>query len=258
MGDRLLPKALLAAAVAWAMMGAGASAQTTSSPTFIPTLDGFTFNLPGIDAAGAVVDALPGAAVASLVATQSLVGNVATEPNINVSVGFEQSGIGNQGIVDVNQEAGTLNNQANLRAIAVVLDGQQFQGFDLDLKQVRIANTLTVTGGIRETHITDSFAGTTGLVGINQSAGSLNQELNAVVVVIGATLGSDVSAVGDATLAAQSSSNMLISSGGGQRSDTLSNSFANFHGIAQVTQSSGDLNIIANRLAISVTSEFLK
>lgn len=232
-----------------------AHAQTASPFVFTPTPDGFIFTLPGVVSAGAVVDALTGGAESSALVTQSLIGNTVTVPNYDTSVGFEGSGNNDQGIVDVNQESGLLNNQANVRAIALVLNGQQFQTLDLDVQQVRKDNNLTVTGGNRETHITDSFIGTTGIVGINQSAGNLNQEANVLAVSIGATLGSNVTAMGDATLGSVSSNNTLTSSGTGTHTDTISNSFTNFTGIAQVTQSSGDLNMIGNRIGISFTSQ---
>jgi len=251
-GHRLPFKAVLAGLGIWAFSAAGAAAQTAPF-NFTPGPDGFTLTIPGISDAGAISGAIQGAAEAGLLSTQSLVGNTVTEPAVNVSVGFEQSGIGDQGIVDVNQDAGTLNNQANIRAIAIVLDGQQFQGFNFDTQQLTLQNNLTVTGGNREDHITDSFANTTGIVGINQSAGSLNQQTNALLLVIGATMGPDVMTVGDSTLSTLTSLNTLTASGGGDRTDTLSNSFANFQGIAQVSQSAGDLNQIANRIAISVT-----
>lgn len=232
-----------------------AHAQTPSPFVFTPTPDGFTFSLPGVDSAGAVVDALSGAAGASAVVNQSLIGNTVVVPNYDTSVGFENSGNNNQGIVDVNQESGILNNQANVRAIAIVLNGQQLQTLSLDVQQVSRDNTVTVTGGNRETHITDSFTGTTGIVGINQSAGNLNQAVNALTVAIGGTLGSNLDVIGDATLGSVSSNNTLTTNNTGTRSDTISNSFANFTGIAQVTQSSGDLNMIGNHIGISITSQ---
>lgn len=237
------------------MTWCNAHAQTPSPFVFTPTPDGFIYTLPGVESAGAVVDALTGGAAASVVVTQSLIGNTVVVPNYDTSVGFENSGNNNQGIVDVNQESGLLNNQANVRAIAVVLNGQQIQNTELDVLQVRKDNSVTVTGGNRETHITDAFTGTTGIVGINQSSGNLNQEANALAISIGATLGSSVTAIGDATLGNVSSNNTLTTSGTGTRTDTLSNSFANFTGIAQVTQSSGDLNMVGNRIGISFTSQ---
>lgn len=236
---------------------AGAQATSTSPFTTTLTPDGFVFGITGIDAADVVAAALPGGTSASLGLTQSLIGNRVTENGVNSSVGFEFSGLDNRGMVNVNQEAGNLNNQANVRVIALVLDGQQIQTFDFDILQVRADNVLTVIGGIRETHISDSFTGTRGVVGINQSAGSLNQESNALLVALGATLGSNVSMVGDSTMASVSSNNSLTE-GGGTRTDSMTNSFGNFTGIAQVAQSAGDMNNISNRLVISVSSEMIR
>ncbi len=234
---------------------ASAHAQTASPFVFTPTPDGFIFTLPGVESAGAVVDALSGGTSASAMVTQSLVGNNVTLPSYDTSVGFEGSGNSDQGIVDVNQEAGLLNSQANVRAIAVVLNGQQVQILNLDVVQVSKNNTVTIPGSNHEDHITDSFTGTSGIVGINQSAGSLNQQANVLVVAIGATLGSNVTAIGDSTLGSESSNNTVTTNGTGTRTDTVSNSFANFNGVAQVSQSAGDLNMITNRIGISFTSQ---
>lgn len=252
--------AWLAGLVVFAMLAAsGQTAAQTASPfSYTATPDGFVFGITGVDAAEAVAAVLPGGTSASTVTTQSLVGNTVTQIDVDASVGFEQSGQNNQGIVSVNQEAGNLNNQANVRVIALVLDGQVFQNFHFDVAQVRADNTLTVAGGVRETHITDSFTGSSGIAGINQSAGSLNQESNVLLMALGGTLGADVMQVGDGTLSVVSTNNTLNQGGGGTRTDSMTNSFGGYTGIAQVAQSAGDMNTISNRIVIGVTTEMFR
>jgi hypothetical protein len=47
--------------------------------------------------------------------------------------------------------------------------------------------------------------------------------------------------------------NTLTQGPAGPRTDVLSGSFADFRGIAQVSQSAGDLNAVSNFLGLSLT-----
>src|SRR5262249_15177424 len=118
----------------------------------------------------------------------------------------------------------------------------------------RSRNMLITSGGSSEDRITNSFSGTTGLVAVNQSAGSFNQQVNVMAIGLGATIGPG-DLLGDSALATVSgaSSNSLQQGAPRASSDVIDNSFTGFSGIAQVSQSAGDLNVIGNTLAISVT-----
>ena len=244
-------KVLLAVAMLFA------AAHSASAQTVIPVIkladDGFTITLNGLNAPDPIAVA-QGAAALNQTFLQAVRGNVLTEVNVNRLVSLSNSGSGNAGIVDVNQEAGNLNNQANLRAIAVLGAEQQLQVLSVSGAQQRVHNQLTVTGGTRETQIVNSFNNTTGVVGVNQSAGNANQQLNQLAVAIGFAAGSDALAVTDVTLGQVSAENKLTETAVGPRRDILQGSFANFSGIAQVSQSSGDLNLVANSISISVVT----
>jgi predicted double-glycine peptidase len=100
---------------------------------------------------------------------------------------FENSGILNIGFVDVNQDTGTGSNQSNVRVLA--LSGRDGGG---QVHENLLTGILTTTnnkvltiGGERSNTITGSFDGTVGVVGINQSSGSLNHEANLMVMTVG-------------------------------------------------------------------------
>jgi hypothetical protein len=97
--------------------------------------------------------------------------------------------------------------------------------------------------------LTHSFEGTVGIVGVNQAEGNLNQQAN--VLGVGLALSPEVVVLGDATLAEVHTDNTLTPGPAGPRADIISTSFADFRGIAQIAQSSGDLNAIGNFLALS-------
>ncbi|HET7853560.1 MAG TPA: hypothetical protein VFM04_03790, partial [Candidatus Methylomirabilis sp.] len=64
-------------------------------------------------------------------------------------------------------------------------------------------------------------------------------------------LGPEVVALGDAALGETIADNSA--SGSSNRADIITDSFAGFRGIAQVNQSSGDLNILGNTVGVSFT-----
>jgi hypothetical protein len=117
-------------------------------------------------------------------------------------------------------------------------------------------NTVTVRdSGPRETRIVDSFQGGAGIVGINQSAGNLNQQLNVVAVGVGLLVGPDAIQLNDVMLEAVGGEgdNTLIEEGeAGPRELVVANSFTDFSGVAQVNQSTGDMNRVSNVVGLSI------
>jgi hypothetical protein len=73
--------------------------------------------------------------------------------------------------------------------------------------------------------------------------------VNVVVLGIGVALGPDVVALGDAALGETIADNSAT--GSSNRADIITDSFAGFRGIAQVNQSSGDLNVVGNSVGFS-------
>ncbi|MGH6751359.1 MAG: hypothetical protein ACREDP_04255, partial [Bradyrhizobium sp.] len=105
--------------------------------------------------------------------------------------------------------------------------------------------------------IDNSFNNGSGIVGINQTTGNLNQQLTIVAIGIGLNVGPDAIQVGDAQLG------QIGTEADNHRTDdgtldaghnTLSNSFNDFSGIAQISQVTGDMNRVTQAVAVSVTT----
>jgi hypothetical protein len=197
------------------------------------------------------VDAISSALGAGAVVNQTLVGNRIEERDVISTSVMHDSFVDGRGILSVNEASGHINNQANVRVL-VIGDGEGLvYDYSLAVSARSIKNTVISTGGEYENRITNSFGGGVGIVGVNQSAGSLNQQVNVLVLGIGVALGPEVVALGDADLGGTIAENSVSS--GGHRSDIITDSFAGFRGIAQVNQSSGDLNIVGNAVGFSFT-----
>jgi hypothetical protein len=206
-----------------------------------------TLTVSGIEGVEAISSAVSGAALVN----QTLIGNYFEERDVISTSIMQGTFVDGRGILSINQASGNINNQANVRVLAFT-DGEGVL-YDLSLATSArsIKNTVISYGGEYENRISNSFGGAVGIVGVNQSAGSLNQQVNVVVLGIGVALGPEVVALGDADLGGTIADNSVSS--GGNRSDIITDSFTGFRGIAQVNQSSGDLNIVTNSVGFSFT-----
>ncbi len=221
--------------------------------SFATTDSGLSVTVSGIAGVQAIADSSPGAAMGTAVVNQVLVGNRVDEGNIARLSMILNSVLDNSGIVNLNQNSGNLNNQANVVVLALAESGN-VQGVQIRTGVQHLNNSITVAGGTRQDLIVNSFGGTTGIVSVNQAAGSLNQMANVVAVGIGLAFDPGVVAVGDTTLETVTGNNTLTQNRpSSTRLDTLINSFAGFRGAALLSQSAGDLNIIRNVLGIGVT-----
>ena len=206
-----------------------------------------TLTVSGIEGVEAISSAVSGAVLVN----QTLIGNYFEERDVISTSIMQGTFVDGRGILSINQASGNINNQANVRVLAFT-DGEGVL-YDLSLATSArsIKNTVISYGGEYENRISNSFGGAVGIVGVNQSAGSLNQQVNVVVLGIGVALGPEVVALGDADLGGTIADNSVSS--GGNRSDIITDSFTGFRGIAQVNQSSGDLNIVTNSVGFSFT-----
>jgi len=206
-----------------------------------------TLTVSGIEG----VEAISSAVSADALVNQTLIGNRLVERDVISTSIMQDTFRDGRGILSINQASGNINNQANVRVLAFT-DGEGLV-YDLSLATSArsIKNSVIVYGGEREDRISNSFGGAVGIVGVNQSAGSLNQQVNVVVLGIGVALGPGVVALGDATLGETIADNSA--SGSSNRADIITDSFTGFRGIAQVNQSSGDLNVLGNTLGFSFT-----
>ncbi|MBI3127149.1 MAG: hypothetical protein HYZ11_06065 [Candidatus Tectomicrobia bacterium] len=85
----------------------------------------------------------------------------------------------NSGIVGVNQNAGSMNNQSNTLALAVAPGGSVALS-ESDLGQVNAFNEVVEVETVKRDLITGSVNGNTGVVQVNQSTGNMNNQASAV------------------------------------------------------------------------------
>ncbi len=248
---------LSAAAFAFVLPGPGAVRAQDITATFTGTEDGFIWEVTGIEAVTAITAYDGSVADALALLNQVATGNVVEETNVTRSTVYEGSGQGDSGIVGINQASGNFNNQGIVRAIAFV-GGDAVLHLAAAYAEMDLTANTVLASGPRETRIEDSFHGTVGIVGINQSAGNLNQEGIVLALTMGTTLTPGIEFVvmlGDSELGGVGGlyDNTLVEDLESPRSDTLVNSFGGFTGLAQVNQSSGDLNRIGNVLGVSIS-----
>lgn len=186
---------------------------------------------------------------------KSATGNsiIETGPSRNVSI--SNSGQNLQGLVNINQDAGNSNNQANIRSIALSDSPNAVLLNDVNGRISTTDNTVQTNGASRSNVITDNaFANGSGVLGINQSSGSVNQLTNVLALAVG--IGENAVAIGDVDLEVEHSDNTLIEDAGnpGSREDRIDGgAFAGFSGVAQVNQVSGDLNQVTSVISVSVS-----
>jgi hypothetical protein len=107
-------------------------------------------------------------------------------------------------------------------------------------------------GSILTDSISGSFADGAGVAGVNQAAGSLNNQNNALAIAIGDEA---VYALGEADLGQFNTYN-LVDTVDQIRTDEISGgSFDGYSGVAMVNQSSGSVNNQANVVDIAVTAD---
>lgn len=198
-------------------------------------------------------------AAVDIEAVQSLIGNTILDQGGNRSVDFIGSGNSLAGVLSINQEAGNMNQQANIRSIAIAMGDGGVGDVQIDINTVQELrdNRLTVRqAGVTSVTIDGSFNDGSGIVGINQTTGNLNQQLSVVAVGIGLDVGPDAIQIGDAQLG------QIGTEADNRRSDdgtldtghnSLANSFNDFSGIAQVSQVTGDMNRVTQVVGVSVT-----
>lgn len=189
------------------------------------------------------------------------------------------------GIANVNQAPGNLNNQANEVALSLGNEGTlaagateptTFYGMYCEAQVVTVqyngilydptndtrtaaGNTYNTGGFNKSDNIGNSFNGFTGIANVNQSAGSLNNQGNAVAIAGGVDQ-VIVKAATNVMLAQNNAYSQMVESTAGagtgtgvgnNTSDTIrNNAFGGAFGVFNVNQSSGSLNNQKNVVAI--------
>jgi hypothetical protein len=167
----------------------------------------------------------------------------------------------NVGIVGVNQDSGNMNNQANAIAVAVVdVTGVgAFANPQAAAEQVNTGNfvwEVDPTIVLRKAdYLINAVNNNTGIVGVNQSVGNMNNQGNAVAVAAGLlrdTVGGVVIALAEADLGQVNAENIVLEQAT-QKLDWIQDSINTNHGIISVNQSAGNMNNQGNVVAISFT-----
>jgi hypothetical protein len=171
------------------------------------------------------------------------------EPAMQASASIQQSAQGYQGNLMLNQAAGDAQQQANARAIAI---GRQ-AGAETQVRQYNQQNAdpaaIDATAHIGGS----SFAGNQGVTGVNQGAGSGNQQINALRIAVGLPQGLDDSALAQQSVAPSGLSGAAEPQSGQRVVSIDDAAFGNSRGVVQLNQSAGVGNRSINSLGIRVT-----
>jgi hypothetical protein len=189
-------------------------------------------------------------------AEQVLSGNHAFDATPERRATINDSFNDNTGVIGVNQNAGLLNNQGNVVAVAFAdADVGALRINDADVVQRLDANSLTTSIDRLSVGINDSFNNIVGILGVNQVAGSLNNQANVVALTFGADAGPAATLLSEAVLAqvGDEGDNELVENKPTANSIQTNNSFNNFTGVAQVNRVVGNFNQVANVLGVSVS-----
>lgn len=175
---------------------------------------------------------------------------LAADPSMISRSLIEDSAIDTQGLVGVNVGAGDLHQQINGRAIAIGLQGsarlqlqQELELQNLDLNQDAHAHLLG-----------ESFSRSSGLIGINQAAGTGNQQINAFRLSHGRQQRQDLddSVLAQQLVAPAQPSGATEQPRGGRVVMTDDKAFAGSRGVVQLNQSAGVGNQSVNSLSMTV------
>ena len=194
------------------------------------------------------------------------------EPAMQASASIQQSAQGYQGNLMLNQAAGDAQQQANARAIAIgrqagVPGAQLSASYDAAKQSITLTarpgtwTTLPQIQGLADPAAIDatahiggsSFAGNQGVTGVNQGAGSGNQQINALRIAVGLPQGLDDSALAQQSVAPSGLSGAAEPQSGQRVVSIDDAAFGNSRGVVQLNQSAGVGNRSINSLGIRVT-----
>ncbi|MFH1147934.1 MAG: hypothetical protein V1736_09545 [Pseudomonadota bacterium] len=160
-------------------------------------------------------------------------------------------GAASAGIISTNQAPGTLNNQSTAINVAFTAEiSSSLLEATSALQNESSDNEIFSTDIDIETNIhAGAFSGTTGIIAVNQSAGSLNTQSVLINVCVGAT---PTVSLSDADLGMQISNNQ-VTDVGVTRNDKISTyALEGVSGIVAINQSSGASNHQATAISVSV------
>ena len=166
---------------------------------------------------------------------------------------------GNKGIVGANQDVGNMVNQANVVAVALTASTTSFTNSQAEADQINRFNEVTQLEKVqpdangnpipdRTAKIEDSVNNNSGVVGVNQNSGNMNNQLNKLALAVGR--GAKV-ALSEAALG-QVNANNKVTEVNTVKDNLISNSGSNNSGIVGINQSSGNMNNQASVVSMAV------
>ena len=173
---------------------------------------------------------------------------VAGAPTVTALTATSISG---SGIIGVNQASGNMNNQANAVSVATANDSGTKSSFaDSQAAADQGNNHNKIYSEKTSSTSTLSSVTTTGITGVNQASGSMNNQANGVSVAVALAMpGEGGIALSEADLGQLSSGNAALLIAGSSTSNLTGVSTS---GITGINQASGSMNNQAN--VVSVTA----
>ncbi|SDJ00770.1 hypothetical protein SAMN05216189_101192 [Pseudomonas delhiensis] len=171
----------------------------------------------------------------------------AADPQLVNNASIDSAGRGYNGVASVNQAAGDEQQQANGRAIAIGTSGgasTRFQQTVITTADPSQAAKASITG--------NSFSNGSGALGVNQAAGTANQQVNAMSISVNAVQSVDDDVLSQQNITLSQNSGPTGSTLGSRQVVTSDQAFAGSRGVVQVSQSAGIGNRLANTLSIRV------
>lgn len=195
-----------------------------------------------------------GSASTSFSGTISIGETLVTESGAAYLTALHSSFQGFAGINQINQAAGSSNFQGNWLGVAVVQEGGE-PGISLYYKSELRNNILKSSGSRYEVSITGgSFAGSSGITMINQSAGNMNIQFNALAINIGSTNATKLS---DIELSSVNVKNQIINNSASPNThyallDLENGAFNNYHGFWSANQVAGNLSQVTTVFNVNI------
>jgi len=176
----------------------------------------------------------------------------------------------NSGVVGVNQDMGSMNNQGNLVSFGSTNSETALADSQAETEQYNVnsvvneqgstttANASTTDGkapgGVvfrsrRTTTLQDAVYQQTGITGVNQTSGTANNQTNSISLAVGLN---GTAALSEAALGQTTASN-IVQSTAMQHTALVTNAVNNNQGMTHVNQTSGNLNSQSSTIAWSGT-----
>lgn len=173
---------------------------------------------------------------------------------MQATASINQSGQSHQGVLMLNQASGDDQQQVNARAIAIGSGANAQASATINVQQ-GADNYPINPAGVKALASIDgsSFSNSRGVVGINQGAGSGNQQINAMRIVSGLPQGLDDSALAQQSVRPSSISGAAEPQSGERIVSVDDSAFGNSRGVVQLNQSAGIGNRSINSLGIRIT-----